>query len=280
MVFDGWKTESQQVPRKLLTVGLIRFSLLTTDYYARRFRSLRETAAHLFSPDRMELRFRLFEKLCLPSLLRQSDSDFKLIVLTSDEMPPAYLERLLELTEHLPHIQCRAVGPEKHYKLLQSAYNSVPSEGYSHRALFRLDDDDAVDVDFIARGKRLAEGLLKLQTGRAPFIIANNRGIYVQDGPHGREVFDACEQAPLSAGATLVAPVGHRENPYRYNHRRFARHYNTYSDISVPGFIRTIHGDNKSKPAQMGLTRQLNPDEIDQQLQTYFQLRLSDLYEL
>jgi len=265
---------------KIKTVGLLRFSVLTPTYYSERFDTLEETAAHIFSPERMALRFRIFENLCLPSLVRQSDSDFDCVVLTARSMPAEYLDRLLALLEPLPNIHCRAVGTDKHYQLLKSGYNSVPVEDCSHRILFRLDDDDAVDLDFIKRTKRLANGLLQMQGPDTPFIIAYNRGFYVRNTQGETEVFDACERAPLSTGTTLVARVDHPANPYRFNHRKLAQHYNTFSDISVPAFIRTIHGDNKSNPAQMGITHKMKPQKIKEQLIRHFGVSPDDLSAL
>lgn len=258
--------------RMVKTVGLLRFSVLTPTYYAERFKTLEDTAAHIFSPERMELRFRIFEKLCLPSLTRQSDPDFDMVVLTAESMPARYLSRLLDLVEPLPNIHCLPVGTENHYKLLQRGYNSVPKDGCSHRILFRLDDDDAVDLNFIKRTKRLANGLMRVQGPKTPFVIAYNRGFYVRNTGDGTEIFDACERAPLSTGTALVAPVGHPGNPYRFNHRKLAQHYNTYSDISVPAFIRTIHGDNKSNPTQMGLTHRMSEERIARQLRAHFDI--------
>jgi len=266
--------------RKVKTVGLLRFSVLTPTYYSERFKTLEETAAHLFSPERMALRFRLFEQLCLPSLTRQTDPEFDMVVITAESMPSHYLERLLDLIEPLPNIHCLPVGTENHYKLLQKGYNSIPKEGCSHRILFRLDDDDALDKNFVKRTKRLASGLMRLNTPKTPFVIAYNRGFYVRSAGGQAEVFDACERAPLSTGTTLVAPAGHGANPYRFNHRKLAQHFNTYSDISVPAFVRTIHGDNKSNPAQMGLTHKLEDAEIEKQLQAHFDMTLDQLRAL
>lgn len=256
--------------RKFKMVGLLRFSVLTPTYYAERFDTLEQTAAHIFSPERMELRFRLFEKLCLPSLVRQSDADFDMVVLTAQSMPERYLERLLDLLEPLENIHCLPVGTDNHYKLLQQGYNAVPIGDATHRILFRLDDDDALDLDFVKRTKRLAAGLARLHGPRVPYIIAHNRGFYVRSTGAEVEIFDACERAPLSTGTALVASRRNSANPYRFNHRKFAQHYNTYSDITVPAFIRTIHGDNKSNPAQMGLTHQLDPATIAAQLEKHF----------
>lgn len=265
---------------RIKVIGLLRFSVLTPTYYSERFKTLEDTAAHIFSSERLDLRINIFAKLCLPSLVRQTDQGFDMVVLTAESLPPVYLERLLDLLEPYDNIHCLPVGTENHYKLLQKGYNAVPKEDCTHRVLFRLDDDDAVDRNFIKRTKRLANGLLKVQNSRAPFIIAYNRGFYVRSTGPEVEIFDACERAPLSTGTALVAPAGNNVNPYRFNHRKLAQHFNTYSDISVPSFVRTIHGDNKSNPAQMGITHTMTPEAIDTQLQDHFEMSIDDLRAL
>lgn len=266
--------------RKMKTIGLLRFSVLTPTYYHEKFDSLEAIAEHIFSPERMELRFHLFEKLCLPSLTGQSDPDFDAVVLTAQSMPAPYLERLHDLIDPVPNIHLSEVGTEKHYPLLCAGYNSIPLEDHTHRIMFRLDDDDAVDKNFVKRTKRLARGVLRLQGQKTPTIISYNRGFYVRTSEEGNEVFDSCERAPLSTGTTLVAPVDHPMNPYRYVHRKFPQHFNTYSDISVPSFIRTIHGDNKSNPTLQGITHKMKPDKIDADLHEFFDTSLADLMAL
>lgn len=261
-------------------IGVLRFSVLTPTYYSERFETLEKIAEHIFSDERMELRFRIFETLCLPSLIRQSDADFECVVLTGESMPSKHLNRLKALLDPLPNIHCMPVGTDKHYQLLKGAYNSIPIDDYSHRIMFRLDDDDAVDIDFIKRTKHLATGLLDLQGPETPFVIAYNRGFYVESQSGENDVFDACERAPLSTGTTLVAPVDYPRNPYRYVHRALAQHYNTFSDISVPAFIRTIHGDNKSRPTQMGKTHRMRPKVISRQLRRHFGVEMEMLKAL
>jgi Putative rhamnosyl transferase len=263
------RSKSDMEPRAKV-IGVLRFSVLTPTYYSERFASLDETAVHIFSDERMELRFRIFENLCLPSLIRQSDEDFDCVVLTGESMPPRHLNRLKALLDPLPNIHCMPVGTEKHYQLIKGGYNSIPVDDCSHRIMFRLDDDDAVDIDFVKRTKYLASGLLDLQGPETPFVIAYNRGFYVESQEGENDIFDSCERAPLSTGTTLVAPVDYPRNPYRFVHRALAQHYNTFSDISVPAFIRTIHGDNKSRPTQMGQTHKLNPRMISRQLRRHF----------
>lgn len=258
----------------------MRFSVLTPTYYSERFDSLDAIAAHLFAPERMALRFHIFETLVLPSLLAQSDQGYELVILTAQRLPAEYMDRLEQAVSVAPNIRLSPVGPDKHYQLIKQAYQSVEVEGASHRVMFRLDDDDAVALNYIKRLRRLACGLLRLQTKSEPQAISFNRGFYVDMQEGENAVFDACERAPLSTGTALLAPVGYSRNPYRYNHRQLAQHYSLYSDISAPAFIRTIHGDNKSTPTQMGLTHQQSQRSISRQLGTYFGLSLSDLQGL
>lgn len=261
-------------------VGLMRFSVLTPTYYSERFDTLEKVAAHLFAPDRMALRFKIFEELVMPSLMAQTDQGYHLVILSAEQMPAEYRERLSSAVSALPNAQVQFVGTEKHYKLLKEGYASVPDRQATHRMMFRLDDDDAVDLNYIKRLRKIGLALLHVSGPATPHIISFNRGFYVrlQDGEN--EVFDSCERAPLSTGTALLAPVGYTRNPYRYNHRQLPQHYNTYSDISSPTFIRTIHGDNKSSPTQMGLTHQMKPATLQRQLQEKFGLELADLKAL
>ena len=262
------------------TIGVLRFSVLTPTYYSERFPTLEDTAAHLFSDARMDLRFRVFENLCLPSLVKQTDAGFDAVILTAESLPERHMERLAALLAPHDNIHLRPVGTDNHYQLLRSAFDSIPVEDATHRIMFRLDDDDAVDMEFIARTKRIARGLFHIHDDPPPTIIAYNRGFYVAQDGENTEVFDAVERAPLSTGVTLVAPLDHRTNPYRFVHRKFAQHYNVYSDISVPGFVRTIHGDNKSNPSIMGISHKMKPGEIARQLETHFGLTIDALKAL
>ncbi|MFW8635042.1 glycosyltransferase [Cribrihabitans pelagius] len=261
----------------LRMIGLVRFSVLSPSYYSERFASLEDTAAHLFAPGRMELRFRLFEQLCLRSLVRQSDRRFRLVVLTARDLPQPYMQRLQALIAPMPNASLRAVPPAAHHRQLKEAYDTVPVRRATHRILFRLDDDDAVDRHFVRRTKALARGLIPVQGAETPFIIAHNRGFYLERQAKRAALIDTCERAPLSAGAALVAPAGHGGTPYAVNHRRFAQHYNTFSDISVPAFLRTIHGDNKSTPAKNGISGAWSAARRATALRRHFGLELEEL---
>lgn len=262
-------------------VGLVRFSALTPDYYADQFDTIDKIAAHIFSPERMERRFHLFENLCLPSLIRQTDPNFTCAVRTSDRMPDQYLERLLSIFEPLDNIVCVPEAPDKQYQLLNRTYDFLRRPGrHSHCLSFRLDDDDAVDVNFVKRIRHMARALLQIHGPQSHTMISHNSGFYVDLRTDPVEVFDSRERQPLSVGSALLSPMDKPGNPYSYNHRKFAQHYNLYSDLTVPAFLRSLHPDNKSNPAQLGIVRKLKPHQIARRVKRHFEVDLEDLLAL
>ena len=70
-------------------VGLVRFSYISKGGFAHSHDSQQEQEAMIYDTDRMERRFKLFEKLALPSLINQSDTDFQCIFLISKTFPKA-----------------------------------------------------------------------------------------------------------------------------------------------------------------------------------------------
>ena len=251
-------------------IGLVRFSVLATDYYSDTHGSPEAVAAHLYTPERMALRLQMFETLCLPSLARQSDQGFRLVVLTSTQLPAEVHAKLDTLLAPFSNMSVFAADPGPHYQIIKAAYASAHDDSYATRITFRLDDDDALAGDYIARLKALAGPLLQLKPD-APTAIAFNRGFYVEvSGQGDNKVFDTVERAPLSCGTALLHPAGYTRNPYRYNHRALAQHYTVYSDISAPCFLRTIHRDNKSSPAKLGITNKMAAEDVARQIKALF----------
>ena len=244
------------------TVGVIRFSLLTEDFETNRLGPAEDHARVLFAEERLAHRFRLFEKLCLHTLRQQTDPEFELIVLTSEALPEPWATRLRDLVQAQANMAVVARPRGKNYPMIREAYGLVPPDGSSHRLSFRLDDDDAVDLDFIARIKRTGRALLPLHRKSTPILMNFNRGFFV-DLSEGapRRVIDVTERAPLALGTTLLHLNGQNVTPYRYNHRNFPLHYNLYTDVDVPAFLRTVHGFNASTPYRSGWSERMEEAE-------------------
>lgn len=261
-------------------VGLIRFSYPSLSGFKHGLKEGAASQAMLFEPARLERRFHLFRSLCLPSLLAQRDGDFTCIFLIGEAMPKSARQHLADLVAPLKDARIHAEPPRHHYPVQKAAFGTVPQTGFSHRTTFRLDDDDAVDLDYIARLKRVSTNLRPFCSDETPVAIAFNRGFYVSLSPEGNEVFDAVERAPLSVGTALMTPAGHPDNIYARNHRFLPQFFDTFSDAATPSYIRAIHRDNDSNPTIMGRTKEMSEDQIARVLNAQFAVDLPGLLAL
>jgi len=253
-------------------VGLIRFSFVTTGDFYPGFDTVEAMKAFLFDPERLERRFRLFEGICLPALAGQSDRNFTCIFLVAKDLPAEWRKRLDALIAPLPFVTVVEKPPMNHYLGITEAFESLPTKGFTHRTTFRLDDDDAVDLDYIARLRKLAQKVHKIPQKNEPVGIAFNRGLYLSYGKGSTEYYRATERTPLSVGAALVAPVDFPKHIYAYNHRALAQYHDCWADQSDFTFLRTLHQDNKSNPHFSGSRELLDDARAGQLLRAKFGL--------
>lgn len=261
-------------------VGLIRFSFVTTGDFYPGFETVEAMKAFLFDPARLERRFRLFEGICLPALAGQSDQNFTCIFLVAQDLPKEWRKRLDALLAPLPFVQVVEKPPMNHYLGIAQAFDEVPSAGFTHRTTFRLDDDDAVDLGYIARVRKLAQKLHKIPPKDEPLGLAFNKGLYLSYGEGETEYYKATERTPLSVGAAIVAPVGFGKNIYAYNHRALAQYHDTWADQSEFTYLRTLHRDNKSNPHFSGSRDLLDDARAGQLLRQKFGLEIGALNRL
>lgn len=157
-------------------VGVCRFSYLGIGdwkafHAARKGRTFDEVIAEnrktLFDDARMKERFSTFEKITLPSLAQQSDKHFRFIVLTSDELPDVYANRLKSLAaKHaFVHLVFAPVG--RAVTVFNEIYESDFGLKPKDMLQFRLDDDDGVGRNYIARMREIGNGFHALDRGRA-----------------------------------------------------------------------------------------------------------------
>lgn len=141
-------------------VGICRFSFVGRGDW-RRFVPLRGAevtaadldaqAAELFAPERLERRFRTFERLCLPSVAAQSDGDFRFVILTSPLMPAPWLARLRAAAAAVPMAEVVVSDAPDVNAALAAPLARLAAEAPGRGLVqFRLDDDDAISRDFVA----------------------------------------------------------------------------------------------------------------------------------
>ena len=205
----------------------------------------------LFDPDRLAKRLDLFEKMNLASLRDQTDAEFKLVVLTSIDLPADHDKRMTEACNDI-------VGAERTHIIRRKPagagqwlrkYTRNQLNLTEHTAQIVLDDDDAVSVDFVERCRSEAlHALGQFREGQDCVYLSfatGFTGLFHADG--GMDLIRR-EMPFTNLGLTLVAPTRSRKNPYMLAHKKVARRH----DVRVfheqrPFFIRAIHDTNDSR---------------------------------
>ncbi len=251
-------------------VGLIRFSYPATDGFRMMDPEPAAQMARLYAPDRLAFRFRLLERLALPSLRAQTDVDFALAVLIGDDLPAQAVARLGDAVAGFAKARIVALPPMVHLQAAQTAMAAVIDAASTHVTGFRLDDDDAVDRGFIARLRARAAILAPMNGLQRPVVIANNSGLVLQIQAGGHQIFEVTEKLPIGIGLAMTAPRSFRGGIFRRNHRLLPQFFSTFSDVDTPSFIRTVHPGNDSQPQSSGVSRLLTDPQAEAILGAHF----------
>lgn len=105
----------------------------------------------LYDPQRLIARLTWFEHVFLPSIRVQTDPNFRIIVLVGNDLADIWLEQLHALVQDIPQIVIEFAPPWKHRVICAKAMAKHVDPDAVAVAQFRLDDDDAVAVNFVER---------------------------------------------------------------------------------------------------------------------------------
>ena len=218
----------------------------------------------LFAPERMERRFELFEKITLPSLVDQTDPDFKLVLLTSFMMPEEYAILLREMTHDI-------LGEDR-VKILMKAkrmagrvFRADTQESYPPEqrvCQVVLDDDDAVAQDFTEVCRAEACRALEVDYDDDPsrFVsFARGANLLVEDGQLTRL---SDKHTPMvNLGLALASRADTDKHPYLTKHLAIGRNHPSVVINSIrPFYLRTVHDQNDSRTPHK--QNWMEPDEI------------------
>jgi len=102
-------------------------------------------------PDRLELRCKLFECTCLPSVKAQSDQNFKWIIIVDKDLAPEFRSRLDDLLNGRPNFFVHTYDPEVRtdkLEWLEPYFRRDPDPAFVLTT--NLDDDDALPRNFVS----------------------------------------------------------------------------------------------------------------------------------
>jgi hypothetical protein len=160
--------------------------------------SYQERKALIFDRARLQRRFQLFEDVCLPSLAAQTDPDFNMMLITSRDLPDWAHDRLMGLIRDMPNVYVRAYRPLANIqRIFKRSVFEMLDPTAPITASFRLDDDDALASDYIAR---LRTHMVPEKAGN---VISFSHGHQLSLSDGALQVWDDTRECG-SAGLALV----------------------------------------------------------------------------
>lgn len=225
---------------KMQVIGLCRFSYPALGGFQIEHDSVRDRAAFLYDPVRMDERFATFTALTLPPLRAQTDPDFTLAIVVGDEMPDPLLARLLDLVEDIPQAVIIPRAPGRHRQVMCEVINQVRDDRPLPSLQFRMDDDDAVSVSFVQRLREAAGDLAPMLRKHRYVGIDFNQGHIARIGPRGIHAKPCLETLWTPALGMAVAP-GASRGIMNFSHVKLAR---VMPVVTLPGEDMYIRGHN------------------------------------
>lgn len=234
-------------------LGLCRFSFPATDGFQILHDTVEDRRAHLYSPARLEERFRLFETTTLPCFREQTDPDFDLILLTGTCLPKPFLERLQDVTTDVRQIRIVQKDAAPHKAVVRDVLNTARQTPDQPCIQFRNDDDDAVSVDFVERLRRTANDNAGLMQRYESVGIDFNAGYLARFGSDGVQATGVMRSL-LAVGLGMFVQGGSSRTIFDRLHNRLARFMPVISQPDAPMWVRGLNGFNDSPHARTDKT--------------------------
>lgn len=262
------------VPPRIQVIGLCRFSVPSLGAFQVEHDSIEDRRAMLYAPARLAQRFVWFEHVLLPGIRAQNDKDFKLIVLLGEDFPQPWLGRMQALVADIPQIVLEFAPPEDHRVVCALAVAThVEAEAFAV-AQFRLDDDDAVAVNFVRRLRRdiLGQKSLFIRLGQMAFDYG--KGIVLRDIGGAVQV-EPCLTQYWTPGLAMVTRPDSGKYILDYQHHLIWKRMTTLTQVDQIMFVRGAHGSNDSRIGTKQQTYPLKADAVPETLRDRFSIDLA-----
>lgn len=221
-------------------IGLCRFSYPAIGGFQVEHETVEERVAFLYDPERLEMRFAMFEAFTLPSLKAQTDQDFTFLVVIGDDLPDNYVHRLQNLVSGIPQVVLQRHAPGPHRDVMKAAINSVRHPSTDPCLQFRLDDDDAVAITYVETLRAKAEKATELLDQERSIAIDFNQGHIAT--PCAEGILAAPRQAGYwSPALALMISQESDTTVMNFSHHRI---WKTMPTLTFPGIDMMVRGIN------------------------------------
>lgn len=211
---------------------------------------LESTRAQLYDPERLGQRLFMFTHIVLPALRQQTDPDFTLLVMIGDQMPSDMRRTLDDAVADIPQVRIVA-WPEgiQHRVACREVMLAHRDPDAETIAEFRLDDDDAVSLDFVAEVRRIYEAGKGLFATERTLALDFNKGfaLHIGEGPARPVALTARYWAP---GLVIFVKPFVQRSLLDFPHMRVWRRMPTITHGHEFMFLRGVHDLNDSNVAK------------------------------
>lgn len=249
------------MPAPLQILSITRFAYPGPGGFQREHDSVEARQAHLWAPERLERRFRSLELVCLRTLARQTDGDFRKLIVTGDALPRPHADRLRDLAAAVPGTEVVFHPPENQRHAMERLVNArIDPEG-PPALQFRQDDDDGVSLRFVERCRMAFEDVAPLFRRHGRLALDFNRGFALRLGR--RVEVEPQVRAHLGVAQALVLRASIRRTALHFPHHRMATLMPSVTLTDAPMWLRGVDGTNDS-PVE---APRLRPADAEQRLE-------------
>lgn len=227
--------------------GLCRFSLPCTGGFKKYHADFAERRAALYAPDRLDARCLWFEHVCLPGLALQTDPDFTLHVVLGADLPEPWRGRMAALFAEIPQIRAHWRTPDDHRAICREVLLGARDPHAAAVAEFRLDDDDAIAVDYVAQLRRNWPKLARLAGPNGRVALDHGRGMVLQARPDDQILVHPLLTLCWSAGLSLFMRPDDTGIIMDFPHHRIWQRVPFVNLTESMMFIRGDHATNDSR---------------------------------
>jgi hypothetical protein len=186
--------------------------------------------------DWLERRFELFERICLPSLMAQTDPDFYWFVFFSDRTPEPFLTRIHDLHKRFPTFMPRfLVDGEIQVRRFRAEVQKQLTPEDTHVITTRLDNDDAIHRTYVER-------LRAEFRGQDDEIVNFLNGI--QYDIEGGVMVDLKKQSNPFIGRIERVREGQVGTVLHWTHDQILGNANVRNVETIPLWLQLIHRGN------------------------------------
>lgn len=246
---------------RIQVLGLCRFSMLAVGDFQTTGDDLERNRRILYDPARLDRRMAWFQNLCLPPLLWQTDADFTLVIATGSDLPEPWLGRLRALVAAAPQLRLELMAPDRHAAMCRTAIGRHTDLTADVVVQFRMDDDDAVALDYVRRVRADHRLVRALVTPHHPAVITYTSGLVAERHRSGLRLHREMAQNWCPAQSYYFAG-GQVRSLMNYRHDKVWAKVPTLALPDRVMWVRGHHGDNDSGGHLIGRNRiDLPPEE-------------------